>query len=407
MVAALTVRLRWIAAPVAAVAALVLVAFGVRDTETTWSSAWTTAVQYPVYQNWSAMGFDDQTVRQVFRLSQEGSQVRIRLSNRFGEYPLPVSAATVAASAGGAAIVPESVRGLSVGGQSTFVIAPGAEVISDAVHTVGASIAVTLYFDRPTGPATQHGQSLATSYRAQGDHADDPSAAPFTDTSQSWYYVAGIETLRSSSGDVTVAFGDSITDGYRSTLDADLRYPDQLAAVGHQGPVVNAGISGNRLLTDSTVLGDSALARFRRDVLDQPGVGTAVVLIGINDIGLSDSVGPDGVVFPPVSADQLITGYRALIAQARAAGVRIVGATILPFAGSAYYSPERERLRTEVNTWIRESGAFDKVVDLEQALATPGDRTRLADGFDSGDHLHPNDSGYRAMATVIAPALAT
>lgn len=170
--------------------------------------------------------------------------------------------------------------------------------------------------------------------------------------------------------------------------------------------MVNAGISGNRLLTDSTVLGDSALARFRRDVLDQPGVGTAVVLIGINDIGLSDSVGPDGAVFPPVSADQLITGYRALIAQARAAGVRIVGATILPFAGSAYYSPERERLRTEVNTWIRDSGAFDKVVDLEQALATPGDRTRLADGFDSGDHLHPNDSGYRAMATVIAPALA-
>ncbi|WP_410870147.1 SGNH/GDSL hydrolase family protein [Nocardia sp. A7] len=403
----MTVRRRWIAVPVAAVAALVLVAFGVRDTETSWSSAWATAVQYPIYQNWSAMGFSDQTVRQVIRLSQEGPEVRVRLSNRYGEYPLPVAAATVAASAGGAAVVPESVRGLTVGGRSSFVIAPGGEMVSDAVRSVGAQVAITLYFAQPTGPATQHGQALATTYRANGDHAADPSAAPFTDTSQSWYYLAGVDTLRSSTDDVTVAFGDSLTDGYRSTPDTDQRYPDQLAAVGHHGPVVNAGISGNRLLTDSTVLGDSALARFRRDVLDQPGVGTVVVMIGINDIGLSGSTGPDGVVFPPVSTDQLITGFRDLIAQARAKGVRIVGATILPFAGSAYFSPERERLRTEVNTWIRESGAFDAMVDLEQALAAPGDRTRLADGFDSGDHLHPNDFGYRAIAMVIAPALAT
>ncbi|MFE9785046.1 SGNH/GDSL hydrolase family protein [Nocardia salmonicida] len=402
----MTVRLRWIAAPVAAVAALVVVAFGARDTETSWSSAWATSVQYPIYQNWSAMGFADQTVRQVIRLSQEGPQVRIRLSNRYGQYPLPVSSATVARSAGGAAVVAESVRALTVGGQSSFVIAPGHEIVSDAVHTEGASMAVTLYFAQPTGPATQHGQALATTFRANGDHSADPSAAPFTDTSQSWYYLAGVDTLRPSAGDVTVAFGDSLTDGYRSTLDADQRYPDQLAAAGHHGPVVNAGISGNRLLTDSTVLGDSALARFRRDVLEQPGVGTAVVLIGINDIGLSGSAGPDGAVYPQVSRDQLIAGYRELIDQARAKGVHIVGATILPFAGSTYFSPEKERLRTEVNTWIRESGAFDKVVDLEQALAAPGDRTRLADGFDSGDHLHPNDSGYRAMAVVIAPVLA-
>ncbi|MFE3618503.1 GDSL-type esterase/lipase family protein, partial [Streptomyces anulatus] len=154
-------------------------------------------------------------------------------------------------------------------------------------------------------------------------------------------------------------------------------------------------------------LGDSALARFRRDVLEQPGVGTAIVLIGINDIGLSGSAGPDGVVYPQVSTAQLIAGYRELIAQARTDGVYIVGATIPPFAGSTYFSPEKERLRTEVNTWIRESDAFDKVVDLEQALTEPGDRTRLAAAFDSGDHLHPNDSGYRAMAVVIARALAT
>ncbi|MFD3742997.1 SGNH/GDSL hydrolase family protein [Nocardia sp. NPDC058633] len=401
----MTKRLRRLAAPIAAAAALALVAFGVRDTETSWSSAWATSVQYPIYQNWSALGFSDQTVRQVIRLSQQGPQVRVRLSNRYGEYPLPVSAATVAESAGGAGVVAESVRALTVGGRSDFVIAPGAEMTSDAVQSVGASLAVTLYFAQPTGPATQHGQALATTYRAHGDHAAEPSAAPFTETSQSWYYLAGVDTLSPNAGHVTVAFGDSLTDGYRSTLDADQRYPDQLAAAGHHGPVVNAGISGNRLLTDSTVLGDSALARFRRDVLEQPGVGTAVVLIGINDIGLSGSAGPDGIVYPRVSTDQLIAGYRELISQARARGVRIVGATILPFAGSTYFSPEKERLRSEVNNWIRESGAFDKIVDLEQALAAPDDRTRLADAFDSGDHLHPNDSGYRAMAVVIAPAL--
>ncbi|MGY0500990.1 SGNH/GDSL hydrolase family protein [Nocardia sp. FBN12] len=402
----LTARLRWIAAPIVAVAALVLVAFGIRDTDTSWSSAWATAVQYPIYQNWSALGFTDQTVRQVIRLSQDGPQVRIRLSNRFGEYPLPIAAATVARSAGGASVVAESVRVLTVAGHAAFVVAPGNEIVSDAVESVGTVMTITLYFASPTGPATQHGQALATTYRANGDHTADPSATPFTERSQSWYYLAGVDTLGPSEGDVTVAFGDSLTDGFRSTPDADQRYPDQLAAAGHHGPVVNAGISGNRLITDSTVLGDSAIARFRRDVLEQPGVGTAVVLIGINDIGLSGSPGPDGIVFPPVSKEQLIAGYRDLIAQARAAGVRIIGATILPFAGSAFFSPAKELLRAEVNTWIRDSGAFDKVVDLAQTMAAPDDRTRLADRFDSGDYLHPNDSGYRAMAEVVAAALA-
>ncbi|MFD3591646.1 SGNH/GDSL hydrolase family protein [Nocardia sp. NPDC058640] len=327
------------------------------------------------------------------------------MSNRYGEYPLPVKAATVARSVGGAAVAPESVRPLMVGGNSDFVVAPGEEVVSDAVETVGSSMAVTLYLAQPTGPATQHGQAMTTTYRAAGDHSADPAAVAFTESSQSWYYLAGVDTVRPKDSKITVAFGDSLTDGYRSTVNADQRYPDQLAAVGHHGPVVNAGISGNKLLTDSNVLGDNAIARFRRDALDQPGVGTVVVLIGINDIGLSGSAGPDGIVYPLVSTDQLINGYRDLITQARNRGVRIVGATIPPFAGSTYYAVEKERMRTDVNTWIRESGAFDEVVDVDRALAQPGDRAHLAAQFDSGDHLHPNDSGYRTVAATIAPAL--
>ena len=206
-----------------------------------------------------------------------------------------------------------------------------------------------------------------------------------------------------------MAFGDSITDGYRSGVDADQRYPDHLArylaAEGRRRPVVNAGISGNRLLTDSTVLGDSGLTRFRRDVLDQPGVGTVVVLIGINDIGLAGSTGPDGQVSPQVSVEQLVAGYRELVAAARAAGVRVVGATLLPFAGSPYYSADRDRLRSEVNSWIRSPGAFDAVADLDRAMAAPGDPTRLADALDSGDHLHPNDSGYGVTAATIGAAI--
>ncbi|MGS2805865.1 GDSL-type esterase/lipase family protein [Nocardia sp. MW-W600-9] len=187
------------------------------------------------------------------------------------------------------------------------------------------------------------------------------------------------------------------------------RRPDHLArylaAAGRPGPVLNAGISGNRLRTDSTVLGDSGLTRFRRDVLDQPGVGTVVVLIGINDIGLAGSMGPDGQVSPRVSAEQLVAGYRELVAAARAAGVRVVGATLLPFAGSPYYSADGDRLRSEVNSWIRSPGAFDAVADLDRAMAAPTGPARLAEALDSGDHLHPNDSGYAMTAATIGAAI--
>lgn len=413
-----TVLARRAALLVAGATTSALVACGAETPAPEWSGAWAAAVQHPataVTPNWSAEGFADQSVRQVVRLSDGGPQVRVRLSNRYGTTPLAVAGATVARSAGGAAVIPETVSRLTVTGAEAFEIAPGAEISSDLVTApiaAGEAITVTLYFARPTGPATQHAQAAATSYRATGDHTAAPDAAAFTESSQSWYYLAGIDTVRAGrAGDVTVAFGDSITDGYRSGIDADQRYPDhltrELTAAGRPGAVVNAGISGNRLLTDSTVLGDSALTRFRHDVLEQPGVGTAVILIGINDIGMAGMTGPDGQLSPQVSADQLVAGYRELIAQARAAGVRVIGATLLPFAGSPYYSAEKDRLRREVNSWITSAGAFDAVVDLDRAMADPTDPARLAGSYDSGDQLHPNDSGYAAMAAAIGKVILT
>ncbi|MGW5438772.1 SGNH/GDSL hydrolase family protein [Nocardia asteroides] len=412
----MSLRTRLLALLVTALTTTALVACGTETPPRTWSGAWAAAAQHPataVTPNWSAAGFADQTLRQVVRLTDGGPQVRVRLSNRYGTTPLAIAGASVARGAGGAAVVAETLRPLTVGGARSFEIAPGTEASSDVVTTsvaAGETVTVTLYFAAPTGPATQHAQAAATSYRTTGDRTADPASTAFTETSQSWYYLAGVDTpLPGRADDVTVAFGDSITDGYRSGLDADQRYPDQLArhltAAGHPGAVLNAGISGNRLLTDSTVLGDSALTRFRRDVLDQPGVGTVVVLIGINDIGLAGSVGPDGQLSPEVSAERLVAGYRELITQARAAGVRVVGATLLPFAGSPYYSADKDRVRTEVNTWIRTGGAFDAVADLDRAMASPTDPTRLAEALDSGDHLHPNNSGYGVTAATVGSVL--
>ncbi|KAF0846505.1 SGNH/GDSL hydrolase family protein [Nocardia caishijiensis] len=202
--------------------------------------------------------------------------------------------------------------------------------------------------------------------------------------------------------DVVVTLGDSLTEGYLASQGQ--RYPDQLGRALAPVRVVEAGSNGNRLLTDSPRFGDSALARFDRDVLGLPGVDAVVVLIGTNDIGLAGDVGPDGVRTAPVTAEQLVEGYRALIDRAHAAKVRVIGATLPPFGGSPYDAPHREQLRTQVNDWIRTGGGFDAVVDLDRALAAPTDTTRLAERFDSGDHLHPNDSGHQEMAAVIAEA---
>lgn len=384
-----------------------------------WSGVWATAAQPPipgnefVGPNWSLKGFADESVRQVVRVSAGGSRVRIRLSNRYGTKPLRVAGATIAKAGEGAAVRPGTVRPLTFDRSLSTTIGAGGAATSDATILFTAplqKLTVTLYFAEPTGAATFHEAGFTTTYRAAGDRRFEHGGEAFAgETSHSWYYLTGVDVAGGPgrpSGTV-VAFGDSITDGVLTTPNANNRYPDELAerlvAAGRPMGVLNAGISGNMLLTDAPCFaGEKGVSRFGRDVLDQPGVGTAIVLEGINDIGLG---GTDiGCGTPPVvTAAQLIEGHRTLIRAAHARGITIIGATLTPMKGSPYGhdTPHNEAVRDAVNHWIRNSGEYDAVVDFDRALADPADPDALLPAYDSGDHLHPNDAGMRAMAAAV------
>lgn len=397
------------AVPVAPVAAIA------HDRTTTWTATWTASPQRPSTSytpNWSEQGFANQTVRQVVRISTGGTFARIRMSNAYGTTPLTVTGATVARSASGASIQPESLRPLTVNWAQTFTIPAGAQVASDPVPLSLSdldSVTVTLYFDASTGPATYHAQAMAASYRSASDHRADSDGTAFPEITPSWYYLAGVDVIGGEPHrDGLVTFGDSLTDGYGSTPGANNRYPDELAerlvAAGEPRAVLNQGIGGNRVTVDSAWLGDSAISRFQRDVLHQPGVRTVIVLEGINDIGMSIALAPMNAPYTEVSAQEIIAGYRDLIQQAHATGIRVIGATLPPLKGSLYYNDLTEAKRDEVNTWTRTSGEYDAVVDFDRVLAAPTDEDQLNPDYNSGDYLHPNDAGYHAMANAINPA---
>ncbi|MEV8638998.1 SGNH/GDSL hydrolase family protein [Streptosporangium sp. NPDC051023] len=382
-----------------------------------WTGAWSAAVQQPSpgglpgSSNWSQAGFERQSVRQVVRATGAGVAVRIKISNLYGTAPLTVSGATVAKAAAGAAVRPATLRPATFSLRPYTVIPAGQELVSDPIPLPVQALdrlAVTLYFQGATGPATFHDVSSATSYRASGDHRFDPHGTAFTDTSQSWYFLSGVDVLNPATRGAVVAFGDSVTDGTGSTQDTDNRYPDQLAerlvAAGRPLTVLNSGISGNRLLSDHPLFGERGLARFQGDVLDKPGVRTVIVMEGINDITFQDS---------PVTAEQVIAGHRELIRLAHTRGITIVGGTIMPFKGNPWLYPDGtpepfalERIRDQVNTWIRTSGEYDAVADFEHVLLSPTDPDRLRPEFNvrdgqAGDWLHPNDAGLNAMAETI------
>ena len=283
------------------------------------------------------------------------------------------------------------------GGRSAVTIPVGAEWVSDPVRVAvpeDTDLVVSTYFPGPTGPLTQHPAGYATGFSATGDQTAGDGSSYQAVPGMARYILEGVDVQSRARGSI-VLFGDSITDGVVSPVDQNLRYPDQLAdRLLAQPPsrelgVLNAGISGNRLLSNAGTAGDSTLARFDRDVIGQTGVRTVVLLEGINDIG-----GSRGATDP---ADPIAV-HRQFIERAHQAGLKAIGATLTPFEGAGYYTPEGEADRQALNTWIRTSGEYDGVVDFDQAVRDPAAPSKMLPAYDVGDHLHPNADGFKAMA---------
>ncbi|MBH1448953.1 SGNH/GDSL hydrolase family protein [Stenotrophomonas geniculata] len=344
----------------------------------------------------------DQTFRQTARISLGGPRLRVRLSNAYGTQPLRIGAASVAARAGA------TPQPLSFDGQPGVLIGPGQERLSDPLSLATddrQALQVSIFVPGPTPVQTFHWEGRQTSWTAPGDQSRAQALSAASSTTAR-LFLAGIEVEAAARARSVVVIGDSITDGATASLDQDQRWTDHLAArlAPRSIAVVNAGISGGRLLRDG--MGESVLARLQRDALDQPGVASVIVLIGINDISWPGTAFARNQARPALA--ELQAGYRALAEQARGRGIRIVGATLTPFAGALpdtplddYYHPDKDVLRRQLNAWLRTDSPFDAVIDLDAALRDPADPSQMAAAYDSGDHLHPGDAGNRAMAEAV------
>jgi lysophospholipase L1-like esterase len=348
--------------------------------------------------------FDGQTIRQVLRINGSGRQIRVRFSNELGTQDLVIGAAHIAVVQSGVSIRPETDRVLTFAGQPTVTIAAGAPALSDPVDIDApdlSSLAVSIFLPSSTGPATAHSFVIESTFISPPGDFTGVATMPIASFSASRFFLTAIYARSEPQSAAIVTLGDSITEGVGSSFAADHRWPDRLAerlAAARRDralSVVNEGVGGNRVLHD--VVGPNAQSRFDRDVLSQPGARFVIFLEGINDIGFAGAVNF-------VTADQIIAGYQKIIDRAHSHGLKIFAGTLTPFEGTlipGYFTPEGEVKRETVNTFIRTSGAFDGVIDFEAAVRDPTHPTRMLPAFDSGDHLHPNDAGYQAMANAI------
>lgn len=351
----------------------------------------------------------NQTIRMIVRASIGGRSVRVHLSNAYGTGPLTIGAARIALQDKESATISDSDRALTFSGKPSSVIPPGALVVSDPVDVAVPKLgylAISVYVAGDPTPPTVHLTGLHTTYISKtGDFTQAKSIADAT-TTQSWYYLSSIDVLAPASAGSIVAFGDSITDGATSTPDTDRSWPSQLAERLQSNPatsniaIVNHGISGNRLLADGA--GVSALARFDRDVIAQPGVKYLIVLEGINDIGMSSMAPPTAA---SLAADDIIAVHKQMIERAHLYGIKAFGATLLPYGGAMYFSDKGESIREAVNQWIRTSGAYDGVIDFDAKLRDPANPKEMNAAYYVNDHLHPNDAGYKLMAETVELSL--
>jgi lysophospholipase L1-like esterase len=353
-------------------------------------------------------GFNNHTVRLNPRVSIGGEQLRVRISNAYGDRPLQIGAASVARRANGPAIVPGSDRKLTFGGEDGMTLAAGAVAFSDPVELEVkplADLAVSIYLPGEVSPAFQ----ITGRYARQTNYVSPPgnfaaeTVMPVGTLTDQWFFLCGVDVLAPAEACGVVALGDSLTDGNISTIDAFCRWPDQLArrlvaAGGRSVGVMNNGLGGNRILHD--VRGESGLRRFDRDVLAQPGVTHVIVMLGTNDLR-NRWAKPE----EEVTGEQMIAGLKQMVIRARSAGVKIIGATLTPFGNETFmanaWNPTRERHRVTVNSWIRDHGAFDGVADFDAALRDEEIPTQMATKWDCGDGLHPSDAGYCRMADII------
>jgi lysophospholipase L1-like esterase len=349
----------------------------------------------------SVYPFAATTLRQIVHISNGGQQIRIRFSNDFGLDPLTINDVDVAVSVGGGAIAPGTDHPVTFGGAATGRIPAGAALYSDPVAMPVqplSDLAVSFYIpSQVMRSETYHEAAHQDSYLVNGDQAAAPSLAQAT-TVNSWYFLDGIDVEAAEGARAVVTLGDSITDGAYSTLNANRRWPDVLAARLKQEhgleqvSVLNEGIDGNRVLND--VDGPNALARLDRDVLAQNGVRYVIVLESINDVG---RFGTPRAPEDHVTAEQIEQGLKQIVDAAHQHGIKAFGATLTPYGGAHYASAPGETAREAINEWIRTSGVFDAVIDFDQITRDPANPTRFNPLYDSGDHLHPSDAGYKAM----------
>lgn len=407
-----------IAAAVILVVLFLAADVGTKDVEVQkrWVGSWSAAQQLVEPNNALARGdLRNATLRQIVHLSVGGKKIRLRLSNRFGSTPLHITAVHVAKP-----VAPDSAR--TAAGSDARVMFSGAPAVTIPSHSDLLSdpllfavdplsdVAISLHVDTAPAEQTGHPGSRATSYLTHGDAVSAPDMAG-AKTFEHWYYIAGIDVEADSSTRSIVVLGDSLTDGHGATTNGNHRWTDDLAkrlqstATTRDVAVLNEGIGGNRLLTDG--LGPNALSRLDHDVMAQAGVRYLIVLEGINDIGMLGRAGNVSQSAHDSLVHRMIAAYEQIIARAHTANIQVIGATIMPFAGSEFYhpGPASETDRQAVNRWIRAPEHFDAVIDFDEIMRDPQHPERLMPAYDSGDHLHPSPAGYAAMAEAVPLSL--